>query len=168
MSGTEFEEEDDLPALFPFRPDEELLVDQFSAHLRSQLYGMSAYEIRNISTFLCALERLPYATPDISISLACEVREGRELVYMDASICEGYFRLSTGGHVYDPGVGGDSFSECVFEVEAGGFRSGDAFSFQCWIDGFVNFSGEWSFDNAGDDDVDYDACVPDDGWSRLK
>lgn len=156
------------PVLFPFMPSERDLIERLAWYLRTQLSSMSAYEIRNVSTFLFALERLPYSTPDVCISVSREVREGRELAYIDVAISGDYFRLSTGGYVHDASMGGDSYGQSVFEVETDGFRAGGASAFERWLEAFEDFSGEWRFDNAGDDELDLQAELPDDGWSRLE
>ena len=78
---------------------------------------------------LYALERLPLVTPGSSTEFGIVYEAGTEelskMRYIDFRISESEFEISKGGSVYDKAVGGDSFSEPGWIIEAGGYRNAE-------------------------------------------
>ena len=66
--------------------------------------------------------------------------------YIDFRISESAFEISKGGSVYDKAVGGDSFSEPGWVVEAGGYRSAecDLYDLENSIAEYLNLGAEIS------------------------
>jgi len=162
------EQDDDLQIddLLPFTPTEKHLIAQLGDAVRKRMVSAEPDTLRKIAAFLYALERLPYATSDVSLDLAIMERINENLAYVSVELDGHSFRLSTGGAVYSPDVGGDSFSETVFEIETGGFREGSTSAFSDWLDAFVSASG--TIEIQGDDDADLTEPAPGDGWDRLE
>jgi hypothetical protein len=83
-------------------------------------------QIIGLGGALNALERLPLVTPGGFFEFGIVYRVGTEdhgeMRYIDFRISESEFEISRGGSVYDKDVGGDSFSEPGWLVEAGGYR----------------------------------------------
>ena len=173
-AGTEdqtmgFDDEDDEPYigdLLPFTLVEKELIEQLGAAVRKRMVSAEPQILRHIAAFLYALERLPYATPDMSLDLAIMERIDQSLSYVSVELDGQSFRLSTGGSVYSADVGSDSFSETAFEIETGGFREGSTQDFSDWLDVFVSARG--TIEIQGDDDADLTEPAPKDGWDRLE
>lgn len=162
------DDEDEQPSiddLLPFTLAEQDLIDQLGATVRQRMVSADPESLKKIAAFLYALERLPYATPDVSLDLAIMGRGDENLSYTSVEMDGQSFRLSTGGSVYSPDVGSDSFSETTFEIEAGGFRDGSTEAFSDWLDAFVSAKG--AIEIQGDDDADLTEPAPNDGWDRL-
>jgi len=153
--------------LFPFLVGEKDLIDQLAARIRVSLSTLEPDQLRRMAAFLFALERLPYATAGVSMDLAINQRIDGNLSYVSVEIREDSFRLSTGGSVYSPGIGSDSYSETNFEAETGGFRQGATEAFEEWLDMFRAIDGWYSFDDITDYVIDLTEEVPADGWDRL-
>ena len=157
----------DIGDLLPFMVGEKDLIDQLAGTIRASLQTLEPAELRQIAVFLFALERLPYASVGVSIDLAITHRIEESFSYVSVEISGDAFRLSTGGSVYSPGVGSDSYSEIRFEIETGGYREGTTEAFAEWLDMFRATHGSYSIENFGDDDIDLTEEAPADGWDRL-
>lgn len=166
MDCDDHDDEQQIDDLLPFTPSEEHLIAQLGAAVRKRMVSAEPETLRKIAAFLYALERLPYATPGVSLDLAIMERINENLAYVSVELDGQSFRLSTGGSVYSPDVGGDSFSETVFEIETGGFREGSTSAFIDWLDVFVSAAG--TIEIQGDDDADLTEPAPEDGWDRLE
>lgn len=163
------EDEDEEPSiddLLPFTLEEQDLIDQLGVSIRKRMVSAEPEALKKIAAFLYSLERLPYVTPEISLDLAIMDRVDENLSYASVELDSQSFRLSTGGSVYSPDVGSDSYSETTFEIEAGGFREGSTQGFSDWLDTFVSTGG--TIEIQGDDDADLSELAPDDGWDRLE
>lgn len=165
MSFDDEDEEVSIDDLLPFTLAEKELIEQMGATVRKRMVSADPETLRKIASFLYALERLPYATPDLSLDLAIMERIDENLSYVSVELDGQSFRLSTGGSVYSPDVGSDSFSETMFEIETGGFREGSTEAFNDWLDTFASAGGY--IEIQGDDDADLTEPAPEDGWDRL-
>lgn len=163
----EDDEEPDIDDLFPFRIEESELIDELGAKIRASLRKLTPVELRRMATLLFTLERLPYATPGVSIDLAITRRLREDLSYISVEITDSVFQLSIGGSIYSPGIGSDSYSETNLYMETGGFREGTVQDFEHWLIAFFASDGSYSFEETDDDDVDLTEEVPGDGWDRL-
>jgi len=161
----EDEQEEDIQDLFPFKPSERPLIEQIERTIRRHMLAADPASLKDIAAFLHALRRLPYATPDVSLDLALMTRIDENLSYVSVELDDQSFRLSTGGSVYSPDVGSDSYSSTTVEIELGGFREGTTQDFEDWLDQFVSAGG--GIEIQGDCDVDLTEGAPDDGWDRL-
>jgi hypothetical protein len=123
---------------------------------------------------LFALERLPRSTPGVAVAIGPVYSFNSESSYCDLYITESEFRLSGGGNTYDPGVGSDSFSSTVFELEISGFRegSGDSEEVLGWLEQFdelINLGARIQIEYLGDDTlVDWSAKGSDSFWDELE
>lgn len=162
----EDEHEEDIKDLFPFKLSERPLIDQIEKTIRRQMLCAAPESLKDIAVFLHALRRLPYATPEVSLDLALMTRVDENLSYVSVELDDQAFRLSTGGSVYSPDVGSDSYSSTTVEIELGGFREGSTQDFEDWLDQFVSAGG--TIEIQGGCDVDLTESAPDDGWDRLE
>lgn len=159
--------EPEIDDLFPFLVVEEDLIDALAAKIRASLKSLDPDRLYKLAKFLFALERLPYVTPGISFDLAITQRIDEDLSYVSVELSEDAFRLSTGGSIYTPDIGSDSYSETNFEVESGGYREGTTEDFSQWLSVFRAMDGGISIDDMSEADIDLTQEVPDDGWGRL-
>lgn len=166
MSFGNEDEEVNIDDLLPFTLEERDLIEQLAATVRKRMVTAEPEALRKIATLLYALERLPYATPNVALDLAFMERIDENLSYVSVELDEQSFRLSTGGSVFSPDVGSDSFSESTFEIETGGFRDGSTEAFHEWLRAFASAGS--TIEIQGDDDSDLNAPAPDDGWERLE
>jgi hypothetical protein len=163
----EVERSEPVDDLFPFLREEESLIDALIGSIRMTLPSLDPADLRQMATVLYALQRLPYRTPGISIDLAKSQRIGEDFCYVSVEITDDTFRLSKGGSVYTPGVGGDTYSETLFHVEVGEFREGSASGFREWLANFESTGGVYDFDGAVCDEIDLAEPLESDGWERL-
>ncbi|TAJ80484.1 MAG: hypothetical protein EPO45_01625 [Sphingobium sp.] len=68
---------------------------------------------------------LPQPTPDEYLALTFSVQDYYFHQWVALELTETTLTCSVGEHVYDPGVGGDSTSEIVFECNRDGWSRGD-------------------------------------------
>ncbi len=159
--------------LFPFRLEEKAIVDETIALVREVLRhpSLTPRDLHLAAKVLLALMRLPRPTPGIAIDMTISYRFNNELSYRGIFISEESFRLQSGGSIYTPGVGSDSYSADDIEMEIGGFRSNvDFFLVSGWLEScreLLNMSAEVSFEDLGDDDVDWDVEDSEDYWDKL-
>lgn len=163
--SSEYDEDEHIEDLFPFKPSERTLIDQIEKTIRRHMLSADPASLKDIAAFLHALGRLPYVTPNVSLDLALITRVEKNLSYVSVELDDQAFRLSTGGSVSSPDVGSDSYSSTTVEIELGGFREGTTQDFEDWLDQFVSAGGV--IEIQGDSDLDLTEGVPDDGWNRL-
>ena len=163
-----FDDEDEdvsIDDLLPFILAEKELIEKIESIVRKRMVAADPVTLRKIASFLYALERLPYTTPEVSLDFAIMERVCGNLSYVSVELDSQSFRLSTGGSIYSPDVGSDSFSETMFQVEMGGFRDGSTEAFNDWLVAFASAGGY--VEVQGDDDADLTEETPEDGWVRL-
>jgi hypothetical protein len=165
MSFDDEDEEVSIDDLLPFMAAEKDLIEKIEATVRKRMVWAEPETLRKIASFIYALDRLPYATPEVSLDLAIMERLDRNLSYVSVELDGQAFRLSMGGSEYSPDVGSDSFSKTVFQIETGGFREGSTEDFSEWLDSFASAGGYIAIQ--GDDDADLTETAPEDGWDRL-
>lgn len=158
-------ESEDAHDLFTFTLGESALIERLALAIRRRLQRAQPKVLHQVAAVLHAIDRLPYATPGISVDLAVIDRAGSDMSYVSIEIDESSIRLSRGGYVFTPGVGGDTYSTTDFEIERGGYRSGDTEEFEDWLSAFATAPGSLAVE--GDADVDFTDQAPDDGWERL-
>jgi hypothetical protein len=124
-------------AFFPIRSNEAYLKYELLGFVRKLITEnpIPPDVMRKLSTLLLGLERLPRITSGLTVELSIVAREAGNMDYYDLQISEERLALGSGGHVYSPEVGGDSFSSTLFECEASGFRDGslDAWDLGSWM-----------------------------------
>lgn len=176
----ELDEDDDQDEkrreLFPFRLEESFVVYELKSLVRKILQRptLSGSEVRQVGTVLFALERLPRPTPGVAVGLGVAYRYNNESTYCELFISESEFRLSNGGNTYDPGVGSDSYSQTIFEMETSGFRegSGDDYEVTGWfnsINELLTMESSIDIEYLGDDEaVDWSEEGSEDFWEDLE
>lgn len=100
-------------------------------------------DIRRIGIMLSAIEALPVRTKGLDMMLTVVYRLNNESNGCSFHLSESAFSLQSGGNVYDPAVGSDSFGAIVFEAETSGYRdpesldmfSEEAFALTGWFNG---------------------------------
>ena len=107
-------EEEEPESLFPLignleRPVIEQVIQAVRALFRRD--DITAEQIHHLAVLLFGLERLPTATPGIDVTLILSSRGETEMSYHSIDLDGETFSLSTGGSVYDPNIGSDSFSD---------------------------------------------------------
>jgi hypothetical protein len=163
------------PEQFGFLIEDRGLVIELAKIVRSLLQrpDITSELISHIGKLLFAMERLPLPTPGISIDLTMTYRFNDESSFISLFMDDTEFRLSRGGYVYDPAVGGDSYSENVFEVEVGDFRSSVELSeVSDWLDEFkrraLDKEQEIEVEFSGDDSqIPWDEELEADYWDNL-
>ena len=169
----EMTEEETESELFPFRLEEKAIVDETIALVREliRLPSLTPLNLHLAAKLLLALIRLPRPTPGIAIDMTISYRLNDDLSYRGIFISEDSFRLQSGGSIYTPGVGSDSYSDDSLEIEISGYRSNVSFYLVSgWIDScreLLNMSAKVSFEDLGDDDVDWDIEDAEDYWDKL-
>lgn len=130
-------------------------------------------ELKNLAIVKLAFQRLPRTTPGVHICLGVVLRNGNESNCCDLEISDSRSSISTGGNVYDPGVGSDSFSNTLFECESSGFRDGaiDAFEIGSWqaaAQELLNCGATLSFENYCEEaEIGWDSTFESDPWEEL-
>jgi hypothetical protein len=157
----------DLEDLFPFRPEEKVLLARLAFELRRALFKLSPRQIQGAAHAILAIEQLPFSTPGAGISMSFEDRVDGGLVFMDVYVGECSFKLSKGGSDYSPESGSDSFSDTYFEVRLGGFRQGSSYLFEQWLGLLDRASGNWIVEGDGDGEMGLLDYKPSDGWALL-
>ena len=114
------QEADHEPERFPLGEEDLEAVAEIVKLIRSRMSSMTPADLRATATVLLALERLPLATPDLSVSLEFSTpdRDGNR-GWADLELDGSEFRLGAGQRFYSPSVGGDTESRIVFETRAG-------------------------------------------------
>ena len=114
------QEGDHLPERFPLDEEDLAAVAGIVRLIRSRMSSMSPASLRATATVLLALERLPLATPGLSVTLEFSTpdRDGNR-GWADLELDESEFQLSAGERFYSPSVGGDTAIRTVFETQAG-------------------------------------------------
>jgi hypothetical protein len=162
----DWEDSTDISDLFPFFAREEALIQSLSTLVRASLPSLEVGVLNKVSKFLFALERLPYASPGVSVDLSILERGEGGSSYVSVELTDQVFRLSRGGSEYTPGVGSDSYVNTDVQLETGGFREGSSADFEEWLYAFRNASGSYAIYDNGDD-VELSDQAPGDGWERL-
>jgi hypothetical protein len=133
------DEMDETESVFPLigimeRPLIEEIVKAVRNLLRRD--DITAMQMHHLAVLLFGLEHLPVATPGIDVTLSLSYRRGNDMNYHSVDLDDTTFALSTGGSVYDPSVGSDSYSEEVLMVEATGYRDVKDMAIVEWLMGF--------------------------------
>jgi hypothetical protein len=166
------DESDDTEALFPLigkmdRP----LVEEITKAVRNcfRRSDITAEQIHHLAVLLFALERLPLATPGVHVSLTLSYRGENEMSCQSIDLDESSFTLSTGGSVYDPSVGTDSYGDDVLMVEVGGFRDAKWMQFVDWLSGFKNRLEDAEIKTDLDDssNIDWSEGPDESAWERA-
>ncbi len=169
------EESEENDNFFPFRVEEEYLVTELIKLVRGIISenNLSPYQLRQIAVVIYALEHLPHYVEGISIGLGIVYRLNNESSFCEFYISESEFRLTSGGNTYDPGIGSDSYSSTIFELETSGYRDGDSESYEVtgWfnqVQELLNMEAEIEFEDNGDDsEIDWNADPNGNGWEKL-
>ena len=95
-------------------------IHEFAALLRNRVNKMNPMEMLTASTLLFALDRLPYVTPGIDVSMTIRRNCLEDFSdWIDIRINEDELELGSGTHIYTPGVGGDTESRTDYETQSG-------------------------------------------------
>lgn len=119
-------------------------------------------EIAQMAAFLYALERLPQVTEGISMEVRLVYEYNGERSWRQVRIDDCSCTLESGGYTYSPGIGGDSYSERIFEASAGGGREGNAFQ----ASEFANMFQESATDDSYKLEIDEDLGTTFDQWDQ--
>jgi hypothetical protein len=93
---------------------------------------MTPAQLRSAAALLLVLERLPFTSPGVNVSLAFnQPNTDGNYGWAKISINETELQLGIGEHFYDPRVGGDTESETLFEAHAGADASQG--SIELWL-----------------------------------
>jgi len=146
--------------LFDFNPEEEevdvyegkyglnledkLMVDTLTQAVRALLKRdeLEPQVIAQLAAFLYAMQRLPQVTESMSMGVRLVYEFNEERTWRQIRLEDSSFILETGGYVFTPGIGGDSYSERLFEVYAGGGREGDPFAASEFAQMFAEAAGD--------------------------
>jgi hypothetical protein len=146
---------------FPLTGEDQPGVEAIIALVRRRLRYLRPRELRSAATILLALERLPAVTDGVVVTFGFSYRDGGNLSWANIGFADGEFRLDSGEHFYEPTVGGDTESTCLFEAYAGGGRSGNIRDWLEVAEGLHTAIGE---DLSAHDDLDWSEAEEPMGW----
>ena len=172
MSNEPLLESDETEDLFPLFETDRGLVDSLVKMVRKLIHrgDITPEQIHHLAVLLFGLERLPLATPGVGIELSLSDRTENDMNYQSISLDESSLSLSTGGSVYTPGAGSDTFGEDLLLAEVSGYRRNGSMSFREWI---VDFKSRIESDevtlslNSGECDVDWSQEPDEAAWERA-
>jgi hypothetical protein len=160
--------------LFPLlERSERALVEKMAKVVRRCLrrQDLRPEQIHHLAILLLGLERLPIATPGMQVSLTLSYRTENEMTYVGITLDDSSFSLSSGGSVYDPSVGSDSYGDDVLLVEVGGYRDVNLPACVDWLMSLearledanveIDFEGDES-------DLDWDESPDESAWERAE
>lgn len=105
-------------------------IAQRLARILLSRHNVTPLQIVVLGHALIALERLPRVTPGCNSSFGIEHRvesqESGQMRYIEVSISEEAFEISSGGSVYGASVGGDSYSDPHWRIEIDGYAEREA------------------------------------------
>ncbi len=133
------DEMDETESLFPLIGNmERPLIEEIVKALRDlfRRNDITAMQMHHLAVLLFGLEHLPVATPGIDVTLILAYRTGDNMNYQSVDLDDNTFSLSSGGSVYDPSTGSDSYSDEVLMVEATGYRDANEMAMVEWLMGF--------------------------------
>ncbi len=87
--------------------------------------AMTEKKVESVRRLIDALKRFPLTTPGLSIVLTFSTRYDGELKYCEIYFSKNELVLEYGGSVYDPSVGGDSYSGTSFRLHLDGYKGGE-------------------------------------------
>jgi hypothetical protein len=166
-------ESDKTEDLFPLFESDRGLIEALVGLVRKLIHRADAIpeQIHDLAILLFGLERLPLATPGLGFEeVSLSYRSENEMRYQSITLDEASFSLSSGGSVYTPGAGSDTFSEDLLLAEVGGYRRDGTISPRGWIVGFEGLidSGELTIElSSGECDVDWGLEADESAWERA-
>lgn len=159
---------------FGFLQEDREVIQVLIAGVRKTLRreDLTPQQICGLGKLLHGLQRLPRPTAQMEIAITISNKGEENLFYRSLELFESSFDLSSGGVMYTPGVGSDSYTSFSFQVETGGFRSDATIvELEDWVNEFVPSL----FDQELDLTVMDGGCYPDwndtgsdDDWDRLR
>jgi hypothetical protein len=113
-------DEDSSGDRFPLSEGDLQGIIAIAGLFRSQLATMTPAQLRSVAALLLALKRLPHTTRGVDVSLTyAQPNTDGNYGWATIDISEHELRLGIGEHFYDPGGGGDTESQTLFETYAG-------------------------------------------------
>jgi hypothetical protein len=106
-------------------------------------------QVSSLQFALDVVERLPQSTPGAWINVDLSIEGGYESRYSGFLITDSEIELSSGGSVYDLGIGSDSYSDpgWRFDIEGGGEREADLWALEANIVEMLNLGAEVLIEN---------------------
>ena len=135
----------DDETIISLKKDDEVLVNELIQRVRPLLAraDMKARDLDQLRMLMAALEKLPQATPDLSIALTLALECGREMNYQELAVNDCSLRLSSGGIAYSPVAGTDTYCDIIFEAETGGHRDHRGmFAIMGWLEAWSERVGD--------------------------
>lgn len=166
------DETDQPEPLFPLIGEiERPLVEKIVQGVR-QLFrrkDVTPEQMHHLAVLLFGLERLPLATPGLHAELSLSCRSESAMHYHSIHLDESTFELLSGGSVYDPNAGSDSFSTQALMVEIGGVREANAQEMVAWLLGFRERvpDDDIAIELAEGCDLDWDVEPDESAWERA-
>lgn len=126
--------------IYQLRPSDKKLVDAAKLLVEKVLHNGIAgpAQIVSAAKLLHALNRLPRMTDEIEVHLSVSGPERifgqiKTFHWWNVKLESGYLSLDCGGHFYQPGTGGDTFTTMTWAVSPGEFPDFSDYSAQHWI-----------------------------------
>jgi hypothetical protein len=104
--------------------------------LRRQLEYEADHDVEKLAAAINALDRMPIPTFDLMLDLTFSVRDHHFLEWVALQMTETIVSFTAGEHVYDPEIGGDSFTDVLYECQSDGQQSGDV---DAWVRKLLSF-----------------------------
>lgn len=156
---------DDAVDVFPFVLKEKSLIDRLNASVRARMVTAAPSTLMQLATFLYALERLPYPTPNMGRHLYITPPHGAAYSYVGVLLSNYELSLSVRRFSLSADPDSEEGEEILFSLHIDGWREGSTATFIEWLDAFNAASGTLRIE--GYEDVDMTLRGRDDGWQRV-
>jgi hypothetical protein len=158
-------------SLWEISADDRTAVVALASFFESLVAGKVRAEIlRSLSHVLLFLRRLPQKTEAVDCVLTFSLGFGDEMSFAECELDANGLRLGTGGSVYDPMVGGDSFSGTCYELTPEGDREGSDCEVYEWIGcakSLLAMGGRLAVEDYSTDEIEWDESDTDRLWGML-
>jgi hypothetical protein len=167
-----FDEPDQDEPLFPLVGDiERPAIQEIIKGVRILFCrkDITAQQLHNLALLLFGLQALPSPTAGLNVTLILSCTSGDDMHYHSVNLTDETFELSTGGHIYTPGAGHDSYSQTALMVETTGYRDANEAEIAKWIIGFKQrtIDGDIRVDLEEDCAIDWTVEPDESGWDRA-
>lgn len=154
-----------VDGLFCFAPAERQLLERLNMAVRKRMASSSPRALRQLASFLFALERLPFPTSNFQQHLSIVSPAHSGATYVGVVLCSEEFSLLMYPPHVSPAHDGADEKETVFEVNVDGMRLGSTRTFGAWLEAFEAAPGPLSLETF--DDADMTEGRPRSGWEAL-
>ena len=154
-----------VEGLFCFAPAERQLLERLNMAVRKRIASSSPRALRQLASFLFALERLPFPTSNFQQHLSIVSPAVSGATYVGVVLCSEEFSLLMYPPHVTPAIDDDDETDTLFEVNLDGMRLGSTRTFGVWLEAFEAAPGPLRLETF--DDADMTEARPRSGWKAL-